>query len=100
MYALPKAMPEYRDAKFSGEIVYNDHTHRVPQGGIDQGFRPQPRQPDIRRIADEKPAIHVPSAAECRFCDISALDCPERSMVTLEPETEARRIFDRIVRRP
>ena len=31
MYALPKALPEYRDFKFAGEIVYNDRTERVPQ---------------------------------------------------------------------
>ena len=36
MYALPRALPEYQDTKFSGEIIYNDHTNRVPQGGIDQ----------------------------------------------------------------
>ena len=70
MYALPKAMPEYRDAKFSGEIVYNDHTHRVPQGGIDQGFI-RNLGSLIRRIAAPEPPVRVPSAQECRFCDIS-----------------------------
>ena len=77
MYALPKAMPEYRDAKFSGEIVYNDHTHRVPQGGIDQGFI-RNLGSLIRRIAAPEPSVRVPSAQECRFCDITAADCPDR----------------------
>ena len=71
MYALPKAMPEYRDAKFSGEIVYNDHTHRVPKGFI------QNLGSLIRRIAAPEPPVRVPSAHECRFCDITLEDCTE-----------------------
>ena len=38
IYALPRAMPEYRDAKLAGEIIYTDRTERVPQAVIDQGF--------------------------------------------------------------
>ena len=85
MYALPKAMPEYKDAKFSGEIVYNDHTHRVPQGGINQGFI-RNLGSLIRRIAAPEPPLRVPSAQECRFCDITAADCPVRVDETSEPE--------------
>ena len=70
-------MPEYRDANFAGEIVYNDHTHRVPQSGIDQGFI-RNLGSLIRRIAAPEPPIRVPSAHECRFCDITTADCPER----------------------
>ena len=88
MYALPKAMQEYRDAKFSGEIVYNYHTHRVPQGGIDQGFI-QNLGSLIRRIAAPEPPIRVPSAQECRFCDITTADCPERVDAGPEPENGA-----------
>ena len=84
-YALPKAMPEYKDAKFSGEIVYNDHTHRVPQGGINQGFI-RNLGSLIRRIAAPEPPLRVPSAQECRFCDIKAADCPVRVDETSEPE--------------
>ena len=32
----------------------------------------------IRRLASDTPPGQVPSSSECRFCDISALDCPER----------------------
>ena len=32
----------------------------------------------IRRIAADKPAARVPSEHECRFCDITAEDCPQR----------------------
>ena len=32
----------------------------------------------IRRLASQTPARRVPSAAECRFCDITREDCPDR----------------------
>ena len=70
MYAMPKALPEYRDFKFAGEIVYNNRTERVPQGGIDQGFL-QNLGSLIRRIAAPEPPVRVPSAPECRYCDIT-----------------------------
>ena len=78
MYALPMALPEYRDFKFAGESVYNDRTERVPQGGIDQGFV-RNLGSLIRRIAAPEPPVRLPSAQECRFCDITAVDCPDPS---------------------
>ena len=77
MYALPRAMPEYRDAKLAGEIIYSDRTNRAPQGGIDQRFI-RNLGGLIRRIAAPEPPVRVPSAQECRFCGITATDCPER----------------------
>ena len=32
----------------------------------------------IRRLADDVPARRVPSAQECRYCDITKADCPKR----------------------
>ena len=32
----------------------------------------------IRRLASDEPARRVPSATECRFCDIGREDCPVR----------------------
>ena len=85
MYALPRARPEFRDARIAGEIIYPNRTRRVPQGGIDQGFV-RDLGSLIRRIAAPEPPHRVPSAAECRFCDITAADCPER--VEAAPELE------------
>ena len=39
----------------------------------------------IRRLAADKPAARVPSEHECRFCDITAEDCPAR--VNSNPST-------------
>ena len=77
MYALPRAMPEFWNARTSGEIVYPNRTQPVPQGGVDQGFV-RDLSTLIRRIASPEPAHGVPSTAERRFCDITAADCPER----------------------
>ena len=77
MYALPRAMPEFKGARIAGEIVYTTHVKRVPRGGIDQGFI-RDLGALIRRIAASEPPIRVPSAQECRFCDITADDCIDR----------------------
>ena len=86
MYALPRAMPEYCDFKFAGKIVYNNRTERVPQGSIDQGFV-QNLGSLIRRIAAPEPPVRVPSAQECRFCDITLQDCLERIECVSHPCT-------------
>ena len=86
MYALPRAMPEFRDARISGEIVYPDRVQRVPQGGIHQGFV-RDLSALIRRVAAPEPPARVPSASECRFCDIIANDCPDRVDADAAPAT-------------
>ena len=86
MYALPRARSEFRGARIAGEIIYPDRTQRVPQGGIGQGFI-EDLSVLIRRIAAPEPPVRVPSAAECRFCDITAADCPERVEAAPEPES-------------
>ena len=84
MYALPKALPQYQHAKLSGEVIYPTRTVRVPRGSLhtqfikDLGYL-------IRRLSADKPPARVPSRPECRFCDISALDCAERVDSDAEP---------------
>ena len=77
MYALPRALDQYRGAKFAGEIHYPSHIRRVPCGGVDQGFITN-LATLIHRIASPTPPPRVPSAQECGFCDITAVDCPDR----------------------
>ena len=84
MYALPRAMPEFREARIAGEIVYPNQTQRVPQGGIDQGFV-RDLSTLIRRVAAPEPPHRAPNASECRFCDITAADCPEQVQENLVP---------------
>ena len=77
MYAVPKAMPEYRDVEFRGHVIYLDGNVQIPVSGLDQPFVER-LGALIRRLADETPARRVPSASECRWCDITAADCPDR----------------------
>ena len=83
-YALPRALPQYQNARITGEVIYPTRTVRVPQGGVDQGFI-QDLGSLIRRIAAAETPRRVPSAAECRFCDITVADCPERMESGFEP---------------
>ena len=77
MYALPRALEQYRDARISGEIHYPNRIQRVPQGGVNQEFIHR-LITLIHRVAAPDPPPWTPSAAECRFCDITPADCPER----------------------
>ena len=76
-YALPLALPQYRGVRFGGEVVYPDHTVRIPQQAVSGEFV-QALGALVRRLAADEPPGRVPSSSECRFCDIGALDCPER----------------------
>ena len=84
MYALPRALPQYQHAKLAGEVVYPTRTTRVPMGSLHTQFKTDLGDL-IRRIAADSPAARVPSEHECRFCDISALDCAERVDSDAEP---------------
>ena len=77
MYAVPRAKPEFRGMEFRGHVVYPDGNVQIPVSGPDRKFVGR-LGALIRRLADENPARRVPSASECRWCDITREDCPER----------------------
>ena len=82
MYSIPKALDRYRGMEFRGHVIYPDGNVGIPASGLDGKFIDRLGSL-IRRLADETPARRVPSASECRWCDITEKDCPERE------ETEA-----------
>ena len=77
MYAVPKALPEYNGMEFRGHIIYPDGNVQIPASGVDGKFVERLGSL-IQRLADETPARRVPSASECRWCDITIADCPDR----------------------
>ena len=77
MYALPRALEQYRDARIAGEIHYPNRIQRVPQGSVDRGFIHR-LITLIHRVAAPDPPPWTPSGPECRFCDITNTECPER----------------------
>ena len=77
MYAVPKALPAYRDMAFNGIVAYPGHTVDIPATAVDGRFVEHVGRL-VRRLASDSPARKVPSLGECRFCNITAADCPER----------------------
>ena len=88
LYAVPRALQRYRNAKLRGQVTYCDHTVRVPVEAVDEKFI-QNLGVLIRRLSAEAPARRVPSSQECRFCDITAADCPQRVDEASERESGA-----------
>ena len=85
LYAVPKALERYRNAKLRGQVTYRDHTVRIPADAVDEAFV-QNLGALICRISGDEPARRVPSRQECRFYDISAADCPQRTDENFQPE--------------
>ena len=75
MYALRRAPGPHRGKVLPGELVYQDRTQQVPQGGVDQGLI-RDLGDLISRVTADEPAARVPSTHECGSCPIA--DCPER----------------------
>ncbi len=85
LYAVPKALQRYRAAKLRGQVTYRDHTVCVPAEAVGETFV-QNLGALIRRLSADAPARRVPSPQECRYCDIAAVDCPQRVDEASEPE--------------
>ena len=84
-HAVLLALPEYRGVEFRGHGVYPDAHVGIPASAVDGKFV-QNLAALIRRLAAETPARRVPSAQECRFCDITAEGFPAR--IDDEPREE------------
>ena len=87
MYAIPRAIRQYRGVEFDGKVVYEDNEVVIPAAAIDQTFIDNLGQL-IRRVASSTPARKVPSKMECRFCNITRADCPERAAENIIEEGE------------
>ena len=84
LYAVPRELECYRDAKLRGQVAYRDHTTRIPAEAVDERFI-QNLGALIRRISGDEPARRVPSRQECRFCDISTADWTVRVTSERDP---------------
>ena len=77
MYAAPKAIRQHRDIVFDGQVAYADHVVDIPAEAVDGMFVERPSGL-VSWLGSDTPARKVPSGNECRFCPITAADCPER----------------------
>ena len=78
LYALPLTGDRYKKLQLHGQISYQDHTVDVPAAAVDQKFTDR-LAGLIRRITADTPTTRVPSAAECRFSDITGPTAPKGS---------------------
>lgn len=77
MYAVPRALGQYRNMAFDGMVVYRNHEVPIPASAVDEQFIDRLASL-IRRISRAQPLSKTPSAMECSFCQIAKEECPER----------------------
>jgi CRISPR/Cas system-associated exonuclease Cas4 (RecB family) len=77
MYAVPRALGQYNGVIFNGQVAYSDHVVDIPAAAVDEQFTGNLSRL-IHRLGSGGPARKVPSRMECRYCDITAADCPQR----------------------
>ena len=74
MYALKTLYP---GRVFDGMVVYPDREIEVPADAVDQEFV-ETMALTIARLTGWPQPRRMPSVAECRFCDVTLEDCPDR----------------------
>ena len=83
MYAVPRALGQYRNMAFDGVVAYRDYEVTIPASAVNEQFINR-LATLIRKISRAQPLEKTPSAMECGFCQISKEECPER--VDSEPD--------------
>ena len=78
MYALPRALERYKGLSIAGQVAYPDHVVDIPADAVDGNFV-ENLGGLIRRLASQMPTRQVASPGECRFCEITPADCPDRA---------------------
>ena len=86
MYGLDRSVPAWGDITLKGRVVYSDHVVDIPADAISPEFIEQMGSL-IRRVADSKSALVVPSSTECGFCSITLEECPKRTSVPRDAVT-------------
>jgi CRISPR/Cas system-associated exonuclease Cas4 (RecB family) len=77
MIILPMSIERYEDIEFDGLVIYKDGEVPISSTDVDEDLKKVVFDL-IDRISGDEPLRKTPSANECKFCDISKDDCPER----------------------
>lgn len=88
MLILPYVRPAWKHRIISGRVCYREHAVDIPATGVDAQFRSLFRR-TMEQVSSTTALPWVPSYAECRFCDITRRDCPQRietPPLDIEPE--------------
>jgi len=90
MLALPATVAHCKGKTPRGRLQYKDSAVEIPKDGLDEEFKQQLAETrNVIANADAPPKS--PSYSECRFCDITMQDCPER--VDEDPNIASTELF-------
>jgi hypothetical protein len=78
--ALLPFSKRFKGKTFAGSILYGDGGHyvNIPSTAVDDAFRKRVGY-HLDVLSQTTAPARCPSPAECRFCDITPADCPERA---------------------
>jgi len=77
MLVLPLTHEACRGVSLAGEVQYRDSRLPIPSEKLNGELKGL-ISATIERVGGEAPLPKVPSLSECRFCDLTVADCPER----------------------
>lgn len=77
MIFLPMAIEKYKDIIFNGSVIYKDTKIPIYWEDIDDDLK-EVVWNLVGRIGGDGPCRKVPSYNECKWCDISKEDCPQK----------------------
>lgn len=77
MLVLPLTHEACRGISLAGEVQYRDSRLPIPPQKLGDELKGLIRA-TIERVGGAEPLPKVPSLSECRFCDLTVADCPDR----------------------
>ena len=77
MLVLPQTHEACRGVSLAGEVQYRASRLPIAPAKLTDELKGLIRG-TIERVGGEAPLAKVPSLSECRFCDLTTADCPER----------------------
>ena len=92
MFVLPHTHEACRGVRLAGEVRYRDGALPIPPEKLTDELKALITR-TIERVGGDEPLPRVPSVGECRFCDITAADCPERIDQALRVEVVETDLF-------
>jgi len=92
MRVLPVTHAACKDVRLAGEVQYRETSLRIEPEQLTDELKDLMRRL-IERVGGDAPARKVPSYSECRFCDITAADCPEKIEQAQRVETVVHDLF-------
>ena len=86
MYLLPRSQTKrWRGATLEGAVVYADGSERrISADSVDDAFVSRLTE-FMHKMTSDMPPRRVPSLVECRWCELTSADCPDR----IEPDADS-----------